>query len=85
MWFLGHQLNNSAASDSLLPDGTVIKYIHLFTEAKKLAYEDRAKYYSDPAFNKLPIKQLISKAYAQKRQKLIQADRAARTDRKSVV
>ncbi|MEM9820173.1 MAG: gamma-glutamyltransferase [Bacteroidota bacterium] len=55
------------------------EYIHLFTEAKKLAYEDRAKYYSDPAFNKLPIKQLISKAYAQKRQKLIQADRAART------
>ena len=26
------------------------EYIHVFTEAKKLAFEDRARYYADPAF-----------------------------------
>ncbi len=37
-------------------------------EAKKLAYEDRGKYYADPAFAKVPVAALISKAYAAKRQ-----------------
>ncbi|WP_456376248.1 gamma-glutamyltransferase [Lutibacter sp.] len=54
------------------------EYIHYFTEAKKLAFEDRAKYYADPAFNKLPIEQLISKEYATKRRELINPNRAAR-------
>lgn len=53
-------------------------YIHLFTEAKKLAYEDRAKFYSDMAFNQIPVDKLISKDYAKERIKLIQ-DRAARS------
>ncbi len=52
------------------------EYIHHFVEAKKLAYEDRAKYYADPAFNELPVKELISKGYADKRRTLI-GDRAA--------
>ncbi|MEM7102241.1 MAG: gamma-glutamyltransferase [Bacteroidota bacterium] len=55
------------------------EYIHLFTEAKKLAYEDRAKYYADPAFNDIPVKELISKSYADKRNELINPNRAART------
>lgn len=55
------------------------EYLHLFTEAKKLAYEDRAKFYSDPAFNDLPIDKLISKEYARERNKLIDPERAART------
>ncbi len=54
------------------------EYVHLFLEAKKLAFEDRAKYYADPDFNKIPIKQLISESYARQRQKLIDPDRAAR-------
>ena len=54
------------------------EYIHHFTEAKKLAFEDRAKYYADMDFNKLPIDQLISKEYATKRRKLINSNRAAR-------
>lgn len=54
------------------------EYIHHFTEAKKLAFEDRAKYYSDPDFNELPVEMLISKAYGQKRATLIDPDRAAR-------
>ncbi len=51
-------------------------YMHHFIEAKKLAFEDRAKYYADPAFNKLPVATLISKEYADKRRKLIK-DKAA--------
>jgi gamma-glutamyltranspeptidase/glutathione hydrolase len=54
------------------------EYVHLFTEAKKLAYEDRAKYYADPDFNEIPVEELISKEYAQKRNELINPDRAAR-------
>lgn len=47
------------------------KHIHHFVESKKLAYEDRAKFYADPAFNQIPVDQLISKEYAEKRKKLI--------------
>ena len=54
------------------------EYIHYFTEAKKLAFEDRAKYYADPDFNKLPVNQLISKKYATERRSLI-SGRAARS------
>ncbi len=54
------------------------EYMHLFIEAKKLAFEDRAKYYSDPAFNELPVEQLISKSYGKQRAKLINPDRAGR-------
>jgi gamma-glutamyltranspeptidase / glutathione hydrolase len=50
--------------------------LHLMIEAKKLAYEDRAKYYSDPEFTKVPVKALISKAYAATRAPLIRLDRA---------
>ncbi len=54
------------------------EYMHLFIEAKKLAFEDRAKYYSDPDFNDLPVKGLISKEYGEKRAELINLGRAAR-------
>ncbi len=54
------------------------EYVHIFVEAKKLAFEDRAKFYADPDFNKLPIKGLISKEYATERSKLINPDRAAK-------
>jgi gamma-glutamyltranspeptidase/glutathione hydrolase len=54
------------------------EYIHHFVEAKKIAFEDRAKYYADPAFNNIPVKQLISKEYAAKRAELINPNRAAR-------
>ena len=53
-------------------------YIHYFTEAKKLAFEDRAKHYADPDFVNLPTEELISKEYAEKRRKLIKQYRAAR-------
>ena len=53
-------------------------HVHAFVEAKKLAFEDRAKFYADPAFNRLPTKQLISKKYADTRRKLIDPKRAAK-------
>ena len=55
------------------------EYIHHFVEAKKLAFEDRAKYYADPDFNEIPVDQLISKEYANTRRLLIDPQRAARS------
>lgn len=54
-------------------------YLHVLTEAKKLAFEDRAKFYADPAFNTLPVEHLISKEYAQERRALIDRNQAAKT------
>ena len=51
------------------------EHLHLFTEAKKLAFEDRAKYYADMDFFDVPLKELISDEYANERRKLI-GDRA---------
>lgn len=53
------------------------EYLHVLTEAKKLAYEDRAKFYADPAFNKIPLETLLSDAYTAKRKGLIKLDEAA--------
>lgn len=52
-------------------------YLHLLVEAKKLAFEDRAKYYADPAFGDVPVDRLISREYAAARRALIDPDRAA--------
>lgn len=54
------------------------EYIHLFIEAKKLAYEDRAKYYADMDFSPVPLEGLLSKEYAAQRRQLIDTERAAR-------
>lgn len=48
------------------------EHLHLFTEAKKLAFEDRAKYYADPDFAPAPVETLLSDNYAAERRKLIQ-------------
>jgi gamma-glutamyltranspeptidase/glutathione hydrolase len=52
---------------------------HVMIEAKKLAFEDRAKFYADPDFAKIPLKGLLSKDYATERRKLISLDRAGRS------
>jgi len=56
-----------------------VEYMHLFTEAKKLAYEDRAKFYADMDFYEVPVDFLISKEYAKERATLINPERAARS------
>jgi gamma-glutamyltranspeptidase / glutathione hydrolase len=54
-------------------------HVHTFVEAKKLAYEDRAKFYADPAFNEIPVAALVSKDYADGRRKLLDSKQAAAT------
>ena len=51
-------------------------YWHLLVEAKKLAYADRARYYTDPKFARVPTKTLISKEYAAERAKRIDPKKA---------
>jgi gamma-glutamyltranspeptidase / glutathione hydrolase len=50
--------------------------LHLLIEAKKLAYEDRARYYADMERAQVPVKELISKTYAARRRALIDPKRA---------
>ncbi len=54
--------------------------LHTLIEAKKLAFEDRAKFYADPAFAKVPVQGLISEAYGKERAKLITDKAAQRVD-----
>lgn len=55
-----------------------VEHIHLFTEAKKLAFADRARWYADPSFAKSPVAKLIGKQYAKQRGRLMSMDKAAR-------
>jgi gamma-glutamyltranspeptidase / glutathione hydrolase len=54
------------------------EHVHLFVEAKKLAFADRARWYADPAFHPAPVAWLISDDYAAERRKLIDPQRAAK-------
>jgi len=74
---------------SKIPFGSA-EHVHLFVEAKKLAFADRARWYADPDFHAAPagqspqqaaaalVQRLISKDYANERRALINPDRAAR-------
>jgi gamma-glutamyltranspeptidase/glutathione hydrolase len=53
--------------------------LHTMIEAKKIVWADRAKYYADPAFAKIPLARLLSKEYAAERGKLIDPNHAAKT------
>jgi gamma-glutamyltranspeptidase / glutathione hydrolase len=52
--------------------------LHTMIEAKKIAWADRAKFYADPAFAKIPLAGLLSKGYAAERRKLIDPNHAAK-------
>src|SRR6266853_158025 len=53
--------------------------LHTMVEAKKIAWADRAKFYADPDFAKIPLAGLLSKKYAAERRKLIDPNRAAKS------
>lgn len=55
------------------------EYVHTFVEAKKVVYEDRARFYADMDFHDVPIERLISKQYANDRRQLIAAGKVARS------
>jgi gamma-glutamyltranspeptidase/glutathione hydrolase len=52
--------------------------LHVMIEAKKLAFEDRARSYGDPAFSVPPLEKLLSKRYAAERRALIDLRHSAR-------
>jgi gamma-glutamyltranspeptidase len=52
------------------------EYLHLFLEAKKLAFADRDRYVSDPAFVDVPVEQLLSKTYAEQQRARINPTKA---------
>ncbi len=52
--------------------------LHAMIEAKKIAWVDRAKFYADPDFAKIPLAGLVSKQYAAERRKLIDPNHAAK-------
>lgn len=61
------------------------EHVHLFVEAKKLAFADRAASYADPAFYKTPVARLISKAYAKERGALLSMDRAMKAAEPGII
>ena len=61
------------------------EHVHLFTEAKKLAFADRAASYADPDFYRSPVERLISKDYARERGRLISMDRAMQAAEPGVI
>jgi gamma-glutamyltranspeptidase / glutathione hydrolase len=52
-------------------------YIHTVTEAAKLAFADRERFYSDPDFVDVPLEMLLSRDYAAERRKLIDPKKAS--------
>jgi len=50
--------------------------LHVQIEAKRLAFEDRARFYADPDFSPAPVEALLSEAYADQRRALISMDQA---------
>jgi gamma-glutamyltranspeptidase/glutathione hydrolase len=61
------------------------EHVHLFTEAKKLAFADRAASYADPDFYRTPVAKLLSKDYARERGKLIAMDKAMKAAEPGVI
>jgi len=62
---------------SLPPDGPEL--VHLFAEASRLAYADRAAYIGDPAFVDVPVQGMLDRDYLAGRAKLINPKRAMTT------
>ncbi|CAM3741803.1 gamma-glutamyltransferase family protein [Bordetella sputigena] len=62
-------LLKGAGLDAMGPSSP--EFVHILTEAMKLAFADREIYYGDPAFVDVPLAQLLSEAYNAPRRGLI--------------
>ena len=51
-------------------------YVHVVTEAMKLCFADRERYFGDPRFVRVPMETLLSSPYAAERRRLLREDRA---------
>jgi len=59
-------------------DHNSAEYLHALIEIKKIVYEDRARFYADPEFSDIPVKKLLSKAYANQRLRLFDPEKASK-------
>jgi gamma-glutamyltranspeptidase / glutathione hydrolase len=75
------QLALLAGFDLAALDPAGADYVHLVTEAAKLAFADREQFYGDPTFVDVPIAALLAPAYAEERRRLIDPARASREQR----
>ena len=64
---------------AMRPDA--VRYYHTLIEATKIAFADRNRYIADPAFSKVPVRQLLSREYAAERRRLIDPERAIEAPR----
>jgi gamma-glutamyltranspeptidase/glutathione hydrolase len=51
--------------------------LHLMIEAKKLAFEDRARFIADPNFAEVPVAELVSKSFADRRAASLRPEHAS--------
>ena len=68
------QLNILEGFDLKAMGHNTADYLHVHAEAKKLAFEDRARFYADPDFYKVPLARLLSKEYAAEQRQKIRMD-----------
>ncbi|MFE1229019.1 gamma-glutamyltransferase [Streptomyces sp. NPDC058745] len=52
------------------------RYLHRFIEASRIAFADRGRWVGDPAFEDVPVRELLSQRYADSRACLIRDDAA---------
>src|SRR6185295_7045904 len=74
---LPQALNIVAAFDLRALGHNTPQYIHVLTEALKLAFADRHRYYGDPKFVNVPIDELLSPHYAGTRRRMIDDNKAS--------
>jgi gamma-glutamyltranspeptidase/glutathione hydrolase len=73
---LAQMLGVLAGIDLKAMGHNTLDYVHTVTEAIKLAFADRERYYGDPRFVNVPVETLLSEVYARGRRAMIRPDRA---------
>src|SRR5436853_3838211 len=71
-----HILNILSGIDLAALGHNSASYLHVLTEAIKLAFSDRHRYFGDPAFVQVPMAEMLSSEFASQRRKHIDMQRA---------